>query len=218
MNVTSFSLYGDKPMYCVGMIKNADLIAKLCPEWKCFVWHDSTVPDEYLRELKERENVSLIDASSLKMPGRYWRFNCFQLKDVETFCVRDTDSRISQRELDAVGQWSKSGKALHIMRDHPHHNFLVMAGMWSFRNDIASWDIEKKLSRWLQSITVENKIDDTNFLRELYHDFSDNMMVHDDWMRCKNSIKFPSEREGKRFIGEIFDENDTPDPVHWTLL
>jgi hypothetical protein len=217
MNVVSFSVFGSDPKYCVGAIKNIDLAEKYYPDWTCLIWHDKTVPNEYLREIEKRKNVQLINASELKMPGRYWRFNCFQLKDIQTFCVRDTDSRLSQREVDAVEQWIQSEKSLHIMRDHPHHNFPVMAGMWAFRNDLATWDIEKFLVSWLQSHKIVDKIDDTNFLTLLYRDFVNSTLVHDDWFRCQNSVKFPNDRLGKRFIGEIFDENDTPD-IHWTLL
>ena len=215
--VLSFTIYGDDPKYCVGAVKNAELAQKFYPGWKCLFWHDKTVPIEYLNQLKSFDNVELIDSSSMNMPGRYWRFNCFQRKDVEIFCVRDTDSRISQREVDAVEQWIQSGKPLHIMRDHPHHNFPVMAGMWAFRNDLATWDIEKFLVSWLESHKIVDKIDDTNFLTLLYRDFVNSTLVHDDWLRCQNSVKFPNDRLGKRFIGEIFDENDTPD-MHWTLL
>jgi hypothetical protein len=217
MKAISYSLYGSTPMYCVGAIKNAELAQKFYPKWKCIFWHDNTVPPEYLKQLASFDNVELVDSSGMNMPGRYWRFNCFQRKDIDIFCVRDTDSRISQREVDAVEQWMQSEKSLHIMRDHPHHNFPVMAGMWAFRNDIATWNIDKFLFPWLESHEVANKIDDTNFLTLMYRDFFNSTLVHDDWLRCQNSVKFPTDRAEKRFIGEIFDENDTPD-THWKFL
>jgi hypothetical protein len=215
--VLSFSLFGNIPMYCVGAIKNADLAKLLYPGWKCLFWHDDSVPEHYLKLLEERDNVSLINVGKTNVPGRYWRFFVFRDKSIDIFCIRDTDSRLSQREVDAVSHFIQSGKALHVMRDHPHHNFLVMAGMWSFRNDIAHWDIEKNLDRWLQNIKVENKIDDTNFLRELYYDFFDNMVVHDNWRRCEISTRFPSKREGQRFVGEIFNEDDIPED-HYKMI
>ena len=38
--------------------------------------------------------------------------------------------QILQREVDAVRVWEKSGKIMHIMRDHPHHTVLILGGMY----------------------------------------------------------------------------------------
>lgn len=36
---------------------------------------------------------------------------------------RDSDSAITSREEEAVGEWLASNKSFHIMRDHPAHCF-----------------------------------------------------------------------------------------------
>ena len=43
---------------------------------------------------------------------------------------RDLDSRFSNREHAAVEDWLKSDKAIHVMRDHPLHNFSMFGGLW----------------------------------------------------------------------------------------
>ena len=43
---------------------------------------------------------------------------------------RDLDSRFSDREKFAVQEWLNSNKSHHIMRDHPHHDFEVLGGLW----------------------------------------------------------------------------------------
>ncbi len=42
---------------------------------------------------------------------------------VDTLMSRDSDSAITFREEEAVGEWLDSNKSFHIMRDHPAHCF-----------------------------------------------------------------------------------------------
>lgn len=42
---------------------------------------------------------------------------------VDTLMSRDSDSAITFREEEAVGEWLASNKSFHIMRDHPAHCF-----------------------------------------------------------------------------------------------
>ena len=209
MKVLSYSLYGSDDLYCIGAIKNAQQAGIYYPGWMVYFWHDKTVPDHILSQLKNMPNVKLIDVIDSTVPGRYWRFNLFNDKDVEIFCVRDTDSRISQREIDAVNEWLLSDKIMHVMRDHPNHNYLVMAGMWGFKNKIKI-NFQQKIENWLFSRQAHDKIDDTLFLYQIYNDVSPNIIVHDDWKRCKFSKNFPQKRTNQRFIGEIMKINDQP--------
>ena len=47
---------------------------------------------------------------------------------VDLFMSRDLDSVPTQREADAVEEWLRSGKTLHVMRDHPSHTFPMLGG------------------------------------------------------------------------------------------
>ena len=47
---------------------------------------------------------------------------------VDLFMSRDLDSAPTQREADAVEEWLRSGKTLHVMRDHPSHTFPMLGG------------------------------------------------------------------------------------------
>ena len=50
---------------------------------------------------------------------------------VDTLISRDLDSRFTNREKDAVDDWLKSDKDIHLMRDHPGHRFgRFLAGMF----------------------------------------------------------------------------------------
>jgi len=219
MNVLSYSLFGEEPMYCTGAIKNAQQALQFYPGWKCFFWHDDSVPESTLSELSSMQNVVLINVGKTIVPGRYWRFNLFNDQNVDVFCVRDTDSRLSEREVLAVNDWLQSEKIMHVMRDHPHHNYIVMAGMWGFKNKKSiGYSYENKLNVWLDSIETPNKIDDTMFLNTVFGDMSPNILVHDDWLRCQFSKKFPKNRQNQRFIGEIFNEKDEPMFEHYRFI
>ena len=50
MKVISYSLWGDKPTYTVGAVKNADLAATLFPDWTCVFYCFSSVPKEIIQK------------------------------------------------------------------------------------------------------------------------------------------------------------------------
>ena len=53
MNYLSFSLWGDKPIYNVGTIKNAELWRTIYSDWQMVVYYDDTVPIETINKLDE---------------------------------------------------------------------------------------------------------------------------------------------------------------------
>ena len=62
-----------------------------------------------------------------------WRFLPTLDPQVEIFMSRDLDSPIKPREVEAVEEWVKSEKALHVMRDHPAHGVPMLGGLWGAR-------------------------------------------------------------------------------------
>ncbi len=65
--------------------------------------------------------------------GMFWRFLAADDQRADAAIFRDVDSRISEREAHAVQEWLASGRAFHIMRDHPRHWRPMMGGMWGVR-------------------------------------------------------------------------------------
>jgi hypothetical protein len=51
--------------------------------------------------------------------------------NVDVFISRDVDSIIWPREVDAVAEWLKSNFTFHVMRDHPFHGSIILAGIKS---------------------------------------------------------------------------------------
>ena len=125
---------------------------------------------------------------------------------------RDTDSRLTSREAIAVDQWLQSGKLFHVMRDHPEHNTAILGGMWGARKPI--------LQDMLYLMASYKKGDfwqvDQNFLREvIWPRVAYTTFTHDPFFA---KIKFPSQRNGYEFIGQVWDENEQTVQEHINIL
>ena len=142
----------------------------------------------------------------------FWRFNPAYDLEVETFICRDTDSRLNERERDAVFEWMNSDKHVHIMRDHPYHGFAMLGGMIGFKKE--SFDI---LKNSLSQFSPENAYgnDYVFFQKILYPRLFNSSLIHDEFFQ-KNP--FPSKRVNYEFVGEVFDENENTVPEHTEAL
>ena len=210
MKVISFSLYGSNKKYTIGMLKNIDLVKKLYPEWKCYIYYNETVPIDIVKEMKSHEHVKLINMTDMKTPGMFWRFLPNDDNNVDYFIVRDSDSRINEREVDAVNEWLESGKKLHIMRDHPHHNFKILGGMWGLKSDL-NFNFLKEINKYNNSSNLYEKMTDMDFLRDIiYPKYVDDSFVHASSHKHETWAKdFNIEWDNYKFIGEIYNADDS---------
>jgi hypothetical protein len=218
MKYISFSLWGDKPIYNIGAIRNAELAKNIYPEWKVVIYYDNSVPSETIDLLKNLD-VQLIDMSTETVSGPFWRFLASEINDCEFVVFRDTDSRISIREKMAVDEWILSGKSLHIMRDHPYHyipagnnEMGILAGMWGIKGNII------KIREMLNNFNLSNSYNygyDQTFLKQIYLYFQNDKITHDEFFEKK---QFPIKRENQRFIGERIDQHDNPLTDDYKLL
>jgi len=213
--IISFSLWGNNPKYTIGAIKNAELAKTIYPDWICRFYCGKSVPSDIIEKLKTYNNVEIIEMEENgDWNGMFWRF--YACEDADIMISRDTDSRLSVREKSAVDEWLNSDKDFHIMRDHPYHNVLILGGMWGVRNGI--------LKNIIPIINDYNKGNfwqvDQNFLREkIYPIIKDISFIHDEFMKFENWCGlFPTERNNKEFIGDVFDENDIRHPDYYKFI
>ena len=210
MKYISFSLWGNLPIYNVGAIKNAELCKLIYHDWNVVLYYDSTVPNQTLEALKDL-GVELIDMTGSNIYGCFWRFLISDKYDCEYSIFRDCDSRVSLRERLAVDEWIKSGKTLHVMRDHPYHmipfgndNLGILAGMWGIKGNVMSMgDI---INDFIKDKKNTYGIDQS-FLKILYSKFESDKTTHDEFFE---GIRFPIRREPGVFVGGRIDENDNP--------
>ena len=202
--IVSFSLWGDIPKYTIGAVKNAKLVQEFYNGWIGRFYCGKSVPQDILDKLNEVSNteVILVDEEG-DWTGTFWRFLSADSDDV--VLSRDVDSRISQREVDAVNEWLESDKDFHIMRDHPYHGTQILAGMWGSKNGIL-----KGIRESINAYSKGNfKQADQIFLREhIWKKIEDNSLSHDEFF---NGIPFPTPRKDwNDFVGQVYDENDIP--------
>jgi hypothetical protein len=210
MKYLSFSLWGDKPIYNVGAIKNAELWKTIYPDWQMVVYYDDTVPKETIDKLNNQD-VLTIDVTEKNLYGMFWRFFAVDLPNSEYCVFRDTDSRITIREKIAVDEWVNSGKSIHVMRDHPAHGIPygsdrlgILGGMWGIKSKIIP------LTDMINKFTKDKNLSygsDQTFLKTIYSIFEDDRTTHDEFYEKK---PFPIKREYGRFVGDRIDENDNP--------
>lgn len=210
MNYLSFSLWGDKPLYNVGILKNAELIKEIYPDWKMVVYYDNTALQTTIEKLLNVDALC-INMSNKNIYGMFWRFFAADLDDAEYVVFRDADSRVSIREKMAVDEWIKSGRVLHVMRDHPYHRIPcgndrlgILGGMWGIKSKKIS------ITELIENYPNKNNQlygEDQSFLKKIYDLFHDDKFTHDEFFEIN---PFPIKRENGRFVGERIDEHDNP--------
>jgi len=212
--VISFSLYGNDPKYCVGAIKNAKLAKYIYPDWVCRFYISKNVDSYYVNELRNMDNTEIVIVNEFENNnGMFWRFLPICDTSVDVMISRDCDSRLCMREKYAVDDWISSGNGFHIMRDHPYHHFKIMGGMFGVKNGCLPNFV--KLLNNCKNNSAYN--DDQFFLQNVIHPIiKENSTIHDAFVGDK---PFPTLRSSnKKFVGEIYDENDNRHPHHYKLI
>lgn len=206
----SFSLWGDKPIYNEGIIKNYYLKEKIYPSWEMIVFFDSSVPNKTINNLTEL-GVECVDVTSKNLYGMFWRFLVLDRSDCEYAIFRDADSRLSEREKSGVDEWILSNKTIHVIRDHPAHAIPfgnnqpgILGGMWGMKGK--TLPIEDMINKFHDSNPTPYGSDQT-FLKVIFNIFNNDMFLHDEF---SGGNKFKIPREQGRFIGERITENDLP--------
>ena len=213
--VISFSLWGDNPTYNIGAIKNVELAKDFYPDFECWFYiHQESVPEETIKKLQEFDNTKIIfkvgDLNKIK--PMMWRFESIDDPEVEIMMSRDTDSRFLLREKLAVDEWLNSKTLFHIMRDHPHHNFAILGGMFGTKkiSQLPSWSNVMK-----NFIQEGDRNYDQNFLRDyIYPLIKNNSTIHASFHKMEPHAKnFPiNYRRELYFVGEyVYHDNSRSD-------
>ncbi|KAL9646057.1 hypothetical protein ABK040_007937 [Willaertia magna] len=220
--VVSFGLYGNKPIYLIGALRNVELIHALLPNWIPRFYHDNTVPSETLNQLKEMGAELFNQSISTSETIDDSNGNNTLIK-VDRYIVRDVDSRISVREVKAIEEWIESDFPIHSMRDHPNHNYPFNGGMWGAIKGAIIPDnnkgngrknsMKEKIIQWEYK---DEYIGDMDFLRFMIYPTlkrKGNMILSHDSYNCENWVNsrpFPTRRIMKEHVGQVFDEYERP--------
>ncbi|MFW6281310.1 MAG: hypothetical protein ACOC1O_00770 [bacterium] len=217
--VISFSLWGDNPKYTIGALKNIECRDYYLPNWICRFYVHTSVPDDIIKEIKNKNNCEIIEKteqpSKQKMdnPGMFWRFEVLNESDIDRFIIRDTDSRITDRDVSCILDWERTNKPFHIIRDHRFHNTKIMGGMWGATNEFIRRINYNKLLKKFKNLNYTNLYaTDQEFLaRMIYPLIKNEAYIHDNWDRFREGAhKIPHFSTKNQFVGQPFDENNNP--------
>lgn len=191
--VVSFSLWGNHLCYLFGAIINAKRMPLVLPDWTPRFYVGDDVPDEIVECLAgcHAEIVRQRDIPDGISPYM-WRFLVIDDPQVSLFACRDTDSRMSTREVAAVEEWLCSDLPFHIMRDHPFHNEPILAGLWGGVADPGIQIADRILRFFKQSRDSNQYGIDQYFLKQEFWPYvSRSCLIHDTFYRLEDSRPFP---------------------------
>jgi hypothetical protein len=174
--VVSFSVWGDHPAYCLGAIENAKLIGKnLYKGWESWFYLGNDVPVKYVSKLKQyATKIVFVNRSDFTLA--FDRFYSIFDPQVKISVSRDADSRVSDKEYQAVLEWERSDYPMHSMRDHKLHHWPVMAGMWGVKKPAPEIAMGE-LKRLYESKSAKFKTDQI-FLDVYYDRYKELFLKH----------------------------------------
>ena len=147
-----------------------------------------------------------------------WRFFPTLDSQVDYFVSRDLDSLFSEREKSAVTAWLESGKAHHMMRDHPWHAINILGSAWG------TWLKDEKVRTQWRDAWYRAKDDievmwaarnltgpDQGFLRRYVWKWAKKDALQHDAYSCKifpGTVGFPTQRrnESNNFIASVYSQ------------
>jgi len=206
--VISFSVWGNNPDYIIGAEENAKIASEVYPGWETWFYVE-TGTKVNLQGIATRVIYYSPEPGS---DGMFQRFRPMQDPSVDVFVSRDCDSRLSDREYQAVRQWESSNKQFHSMRDHKAHGIPVLGGMWGAKRDhLINIDF---MYKQLCNSKQGNYFDDQKGLYSFYNMFPGLFLEHDDSRRF-NGMNFPQHKPiiYGTFVGERITWDGKPGRV-----
>ena len=215
--VIAFSLYGTKQMYQDGAIENSKLVKKYYPDWECRFYVSQEIPESTIAQLKANGAFVIYKIRTDEVDGTFWRFLPMSERNIDYLIVRDADSRISSREVEAVKAWISSDKTFHIMRDHPGHAILIPAGMFGVKGNTID-NIEELIEKWKEKRKRKKRgwaneygLDQLFLAQEIYPKIKDSVLIHTDLIRFSTevTIPFPAKRVNNEYVGEVITQENS---------
>ena len=207
--IVSFSVYNNIDLYSEGAIQNAQYLNS-----------DGLGGIFYIRNDVDQKTVNQISKYcdtiiTADFPDYLMMFLRFlPAEGAEIFSSRDSDSRITDREQDAIRDWLKTQYKLHIMRDHPYHRTEILGGMWDCRQNNLLRNIRFMIRDWLvknKNYKFTNRDADQKFLKVVYRRFKEGKLSHDEFHNYKleKRRRFPTKRKGLQFVGMLVRPDGT---------
>jgi len=210
VSVFSFTIYGNDKKYTNGLLTNLQLIQIAYPLWQVWIYYGSDVEESMLLQYRSYSNAVLIPTNHTGAITKFFRYFPIDDPSVEICIVRDSDSRVNERDQICINEFLYSTKLFHIIRDHPNHCHKIMAGMWGIKKGVFSESIRTLFEQWRH----HNEFDfwsDTRFLVEsIYPKVHSIALIHDDHNHFNDgAIPIPHNRIINHFIGQVYEYTDS---------
>ena len=199
--IIAISVWGDNPRYIVGANRQYELAKEFYSDWKFRIYTDDRNKFTHLTDV---QIIQVVDGSY----GMYWRFGAMFEDQNNIVLVRDSDSRITPREVRAVNEWLESDKTFHTFRDHDaHFEFPIIGCAFGYKGKFSNIEHSRMLE---YRSRLNYYVGDQIYLRDvIYPLVKDSMMVHtmtEDWFgETRKKLVNPYD-----FCGNGYDENDMP--------
>lgn len=213
--IISFCLWGNNKDYLLGALANAKLVNKVYPGWNAVFYVESETYKNNLGlidDILKFPNVTVLESEfPQNSDGMFQRFTPLLYPQCDIFVSRDCDSRLNDKEYQAVLRWEQLSNAqFHSMRDHIfHRNPPILGGMCGFKNTgIIN-------PRWIYNMMSYHKNgnygDDQNALAHLYRLFPSYFLINS-FEASNSECAFPPHKpiEVGSFIGQRITFEDKP--------
>ena len=212
----SFCIYGTKSIYYEGLIKNLDVISQIEPQPTVLIGYSDDILEEYKTKYEAYAFVKMhkIDDEFKDYPvaSRFLQIDTIEYPAY--VFSRDTDSRITERDIWCIQSFIDSGKKLHTIRDHYYHKQKMMAGMHGFFFETKCINFTELFRKWIKNNGTNTAYGfDEHFLsNNIYTLFT----REDIWINSNcsghlgekiNTIDIP-QKDDTDFIGNVYEEDD----------
>lgn len=201
--IISFALWGNNFRYVGGALQNIELAQIYFPDWICRFYIGKSTDEKFVEKISSFENTEIVKMDEYgDWTGMFWRFKAICDPEVSIMLSRDTDSRLSKREYEAVREWELSDKSFHIIRDHQNHGIPILGGLWGAKKGIID-NIDKLINKFTKGNFWQV---DQNFLTQyIYPTVREDCLVHDEFFEKKSFPKESGIRNELYFVGQAYD-------------
>jgi hypothetical protein len=207
MNYVSFSLYGNFLKYTRGAVENAKFIHTNLSGWNAIFYCGHDVSEKVINDLTKWGAIVCRQNEKWHENGMFWRFQAIWDLEFSYLIFRDTDSRITSREIKSLLEWQLSGKLAHIMRDHPYHRTKILGGMWGIHSDARKFLPGTEM---MKAYGLGHGQDQFFLAEFIYPQIKKFAYVNDSFFAYeKNGHKFSEPRVNGEYIGESLEASGT---------
>lgn len=170
----SFCVYGDfTEKYYLGLRENVLMIKEHYPTWDIHVYAS---PSAVGFVQQECHGVFLHPTQEPGILNTMYRFLPASNPNYDVVFVRDTDSRIHERDRWCINHFVESEYKVHTTRDHPWHKYRMMAGLWGCKRDCITVD---EVAAFLRTSPSQAYGTDAMFLEHsIYARLRDSLVVY----------------------------------------